>query len=213
MLEKAKEKITSSALRPFEKVTISKVCPACSSVFVTKKECESCGLQFWVDLLGEPFGERSLFVMREDFLLNLPRFSSLLPKRFFNNLKVTQKYRRSLLKRFEVLLGYFFDTTEADISKRKAFLFEATELIEEFVSSGGSPSALWVMIDRGELHPFAPALYQALKKSEDQPVASRERWERVHLVDFFDNSIYQEFLLATAAVTVAAYLVFRYLYT
>ena len=210
MLNNENEKTTFNALRPFEKIKITRVCPSCSSVFVTKKECESCGLQFWVDLLGEPFGERSFFVLKEDFELNCPFYLKWLPSGFFASHDTVKKYRRMLLKRFEVLLGYFFDEVEEDISRRKVFLFEADELVKEFLRVHGEASALWKMIERGEKHPLTQHLFRSLEFGGDSLAGSglsRLYWRQ------FNQGLLKEFLFTVAAVTVAAYLVFKYLNT
>jgi hypothetical protein len=213
MIEANKQRNTSNAVRPFEKVKISKACPSCSSVFITKKECESCGLQFWVDLVGEPFGERSFFVMQEDFIFNTPAFSKLLPKQRFLKLSFVQKYRRALLKRFEVLLGYFFDEVEEDRARRKVFLFEANQIIGEYVKLDGNPSALWALIDRGEKHPLAAGLYESLKKAETSVGSQSILQSSSGVSELLKRSIFREFLFTTGAVIVAAFLVFKYLNT
>ena len=44
-----------------------KKCFSCGSIYITPKECESCGLQFRLHELGEPLGPRSFFTLRENF--------------------------------------------------------------------------------------------------------------------------------------------------
>ncbi len=203
------EKSIFTAARPFEKVKVTKICPSCSSVFITEKECESCGLQFWVDLIGEPFGERSFFVMKDDFILNSPFYLKYLPRKIFLKRSATHKYKRALLKRFELLTEYFFDRTEEDISKRKAFLFEASKIIEEYGEVGGSGSALWALVDRGEKHPLAPQLYNSLRNSE-LVVGSGKK---ANFLQLFSNGLLVEFLFSIVAVVIASFLVFKYLNT
>lgn len=205
------KRTTSNALRPFEKVRISKVCPVCSSVFVTKKECESCGYQFWIDLLGEPFGDRSFFVLSDDFELDKPWFFKLLSDERVSRHKLTRKYRRALLKRFEVLVGYFFDEQEQDRAKRKSFLFEAHKLMDEFIKYGGAPSALWKFIERGEKHPLAASLFQQLYIIESREKPKTSLISNALVMNSFKEGLFGEFLLSVAAVTTAAFLVLKYL--
>jgi hypothetical protein len=159
---------TSNPLRPFERVQVKKTCPKCGSYFVTKKECESCGFQFWIDLLGEPFGERSFFNLRDQFQHQYRwhyRFAFLSSVK---TSKVAKRYKRSLYKRFEILCGYFFDEFDKDKERRKLFLFEATEIMNEVCLWGGSLSQLWLMLERGEHHPLFQVLSQELKGLDNQ---------------------------------------------
>lgn len=159
---------TSNPLRPFERVQVKKTCPKCGSYFVTKKECESCGFQFWIDLLGEPFGERSFFNLRDQFQHQYSwhyRFAFL---KSVKESQVAKRYKRSLYKRFEILCGYFFDEFDEDKERRKLFLFEANEIMNEVWLWGGSLSQLWLMLEQGEHHPLFQVLASELKQIDNQ---------------------------------------------
>ena len=123
------QKTTSSPLRPFERIQVKKSCPKCGSLFVTKKECESCGFQFWIDLLGEPFGERSFFNLRDEFHHTNTWYYRFAFLDSVKNSQVARRYKRSLYKRFEILCGYFFDEVDQNKERRKLFLFEANEIL------------------------------------------------------------------------------------
>lgn len=162
----------SNPLRPFEKVVVKKTCPKCGSLFVTKKECEACGFQFWIDLLGEPFGVRSFFTLRDDFTHQFAWSYRFAAFQWGKNRDEIKKYRRTLNKRFEILCGYFFDSFDKDKERRRLFLFEAGELMQEYRLVGGQLSDLWLLMERGENHPLFPQLAERIYQLEESHKAS-----------------------------------------
>jgi len=206
----------NNPLRPFEKITIKDQCPHCGSVFVTKRECEACGKQFWIDLLGEPFGVRSFFTLKEDFELDLPWHLRYLPLTLFTDSNQIKKYRRALLKRYEILCGYFFEETEADRKKRKLFLFECKELSCELIKLGEDPSLLWKISEFGEGHILYPKVISMIRESEESKPASvknriKYTWQNYSFYGVISLSFLIKFLLGISVISLCSFLVMKYL--
>ena len=130
-------------LRPLDKIEIQGRCPNCGGLFVTERECESCSYQFGVDLLGEPFGERSFFELESDYHANLSFLERLLPRerRFLK--KNHKRYLNHLKRRFDILVDYFsHQQGHANEKKKKLFLLEAKFLIEAYAAEGGNMALL-----------------------------------------------------------------------
>ena len=130
-------------LRPLDKIEVKGRCPRCGGVFVTERECESCSYQFWVDLLGEPFGERSFFEIESDYSASQSFLERLLPRerRFLK--KKHKRYLAHLKRRLEVLTDYFSQKRDrASEKKRTLFLLEAQLLIKAYATEGGNMNLL-----------------------------------------------------------------------
>lgn len=198
----------SNPLRPFEKVAVKKVCPKCGSLFVTKKECESCGFQFWVDLLGEPFGVRSFFTIRDDFTHQYAWSYRFAAFKWGKDRDHIRKYRRALNKRFEILCGYFFDNFDADKERRRLFLFEASEIMNEYNLVGGQLSDLWLLMEKGENHPLFPQLAQRMHQLSEAPKESlnlKELLIHKRLMGTFSYFFLMKIAVGFGAVILAAF--------
>ncbi|MCF8058742.1 MAG: hypothetical protein K9K67_05565 [Bacteriovoracaceae bacterium] len=200
--------------RPFAQVEPKKQCPRCASVFVTKKECESCGYQFWIDLLGEPFGARSFFNIRDVFQHQykwLYRFSFLGSVRKSSHVS---RYKRSLIKRLEILCGYFFDEFDEDKERRKLFLFEAREIMNEVFLWGGSLSQMWLMLEKGERHPLFQNLssqLSELEQSRSLKVPIKEKIKAFRIYGTIPFVFITKLFIGISAIVLAAFLVMKVL--
>ncbi|MBT3586935.1 MAG: hypothetical protein HN509_18635 [Halobacteriovoraceae bacterium] len=130
-------------------------CPHCQSVFVTENQCESCGYQFKVDRLGEPYGNRSFFNM---FSYQADPYYWLSPGRKSKDKAARSHYLRQLFFRLSKIFDYLFGEIEADLIKRKHFLFEAKEIINEFTIQGGDSQKILGLIKDQPAH----GTYQAI---------------------------------------------------
>lgn len=109
------------------------VCPKCESIFITNHECESCGFQFRVDRLGEPFGERSFYALRDSHVSSFPIYLKLMNINLENKKgKKVRKYRHLLIHRFEVLADHFRLNEEM----QSDFEIELRDLISELREYG-----------------------------------------------------------------------------
>lgn len=202
----------SNPLRPFEKVAVKKLCPKCGSLFVTKKECEACGYQFWVDLLGEPFGARSFFVMRDDFTHQYRWVYRFAMTSWGKQHQALVKYRRTILKRFEILCGYFFDEFDKNKERRRLFIFEAQEIIHEYALIGGNLSDLWLIIEKGDHHPLFPQLAKKIEAQNQEPAAGIDLKNFLvegRFLGTFTYSFLFKLGMGAAAIVLAAYLYMR----
>ena len=55
-------RIPSTAYQPIKR------CQFCQSVFITDKACESCGRSMTYHLIGEPFGVKSYYGIKERYV-------------------------------------------------------------------------------------------------------------------------------------------------
>lgn len=141
-------------------------CPKCHSVFVTEKECEACGYQMGVDKLGEPFGLKSFFGIKEEYQFIYPWTFRLLNIGLVKE-KTILKYRGVLRRRFETLMTYF-SMNKGSSEERKLFLFEAKEIIHEYWLCRGKLSQLWIIAERIEGLPFHASIVEELKVCESK---------------------------------------------
>ncbi len=200
-------------LRPFEKIEVKDCCPDCGSVFVTKRECESCGYQFWVDLVGEPFGERSFFEIEFDYSERLNFLERLLPLEYRFSRSKHYRYLRYLRRRFDILVGYFFDGFDEDKKRRKLFLFEAKVLIETFGLEGGEVNFLWKSIEGHEKHPLFAPLVEAIRRAnirQNQEISLIKRLKRLRFFYWLRLSFLIKTFLLSAVVIVLALIFYRY---
>lgn len=198
----------------FKRQVEKKTCPKCQSVFVTDKECEACGFQLAYNPVGEPFGERSFFNLKEVFLHEFKGKYLLVRYGFLKDDSSFKKYKRSVLKRFEVLCDYFFNQNDGDRENRKLFLFEAQEIIKELRMFNVPKSYLWMTLEKGEDHPFFEVLAREVK---DDGLAKDSFGSLLlstipsNLREFQSWGIILQFLVGSGAIIAAAYLVMKYL--
>ncbi len=166
-----------SSLYKIGQVSKTLMCPKCHSIFVTEKECEACGYQIGIDKLGEPFGLKSFFGIRDEYQFSYPWLFRLVPFGFGLQSKGLTKYRGALRRRFETLMTYF-SLEKGSNEERKLFLFEAREIIQEYWNCHGKLSHLWVMTERIEEQPFFMTLIEDLKEYEQRKrVPLQFKWE------------------------------------
>lgn len=103
------------------------VCPKCESIFITSKECEACGYQFAIDRIGEPYGEKSFYALKDSFIHSLPSLVRAFPRLeyFFKDHK--RKYIFELKRRFQLLAEQF----ENDPRSNSEFFIEVHDLVIE----------------------------------------------------------------------------------
>lgn len=199
-------------LRRKEKV---KTCPKCRSVFVTESECEACGYQLKFDRLGEPFDHKSFFNTREEFQHRFKLQYLLGRTSFMKDNKELKRYLRTIKNRLVTLCDYFFESEDEDQERRKLFVFEAQEIIHELLLFGTQPSHLWLMLEKGEDHPFFQLLTLELRNAPEA--------DSYLLKDFFSRFFSEELKrfpswktfgklgLGAGFTIVAAWLVMKYL--
>ncbi|MBT7610658.1 MAG: hypothetical protein HN576_12940 [Bacteriovoracaceae bacterium] len=106
----------------------TKTCPKCDSIFVTTKECESCGFQMNLNLIGEPLDRKSFYSLQEKYVKDFK-------KTYFTSTrnKLKEEYKRAIWHRFDILLGFFPDPENEQFS---FFSIELKDLVEELLVFG-----------------------------------------------------------------------------
>ncbi len=214
-------------LRLGEKIEVSGICPDCHSIHVSKNQCESCGLQFWVDIVGQPFDERSFFTLKDDFESSLGKLDHLQwrfwPNAFQSKPEV-KRYMRFMVKRYSDLTTYLASENLREIPLKRddhirLFIFEAKEIMKEYSKFTHDLSALFIPLQKiseqsdevdaitNELMIFLYKLdksgAQSEKNQSDEVMSTN--WELIRTGMLF------EALITISAITLASYLVMKYL--
>jgi hypothetical protein len=136
-----------------------KLCPSCKSVFITDVECESCGIQFNVDMLGDPqnnephITEKSYFGIKDEYRNNL----SLLSKNYiyFENLNSLKckSYLRKITLRLNYLLGEVpkrIRNKSIQTESLKFYEFEGIFILKELLYYRTDIDTIWSDITKHE---------------------------------------------------------------
>ncbi len=181
-------------LRPLDKIEVQKRCPKCGSVFITERECESCSYQFWVDLLGVPFGERSFFEIKSDYDAARGLPGRLLPRRWHFTRAKHRRYLSHLRRRFGLLLDYFSrERGQKNREEEKFFFLEAELLIETYILEGG------------EAHLLPHFSSETLESALEKATIKREEMESISWRDFLGQNTFpvKVFLLCVVIMLLA----------
>lgn len=107
-----------------------KRCEFCQSVYLTDNLCESCGRSVRYDLIGEAFGYKSFYGMKERYIQALPAIARWYPLFEDTNSAHAKSYKRQMQKRLGDLAN-IIEHTDKNIIK-----MEALELINELLYFG-----------------------------------------------------------------------------
>lgn len=205
---------TKTPAQPFNPISINR-CQQCGSVFITDKECEGCGFQFGKDHLGEPFGEQSYYTLKDDYFHGYSKFSLiLLSLGYLQNTKKMKKYQRILERRLDVLIEYLFTKLDVDKERRRLFLFETTELIQELILSGFQAEKIWIKIEDYDRHPFFSKVSSSIKSSygeyqnKETPI---KHFMNMQIGGLLSVGFVMRAIFASFVVIVSSYLFFKYL--
>jgi len=192
----------------------SKTCPSCRSVFITSTECESCGLQFNVDPLGEPYGDKSYYGMREKFNLEWPLGVRLGWSNLNAQKPQAQRYRRFLEHRLEILTQYFFKTIDEKRERRKHFLIEYEDLLEELRQLGADMQKLFDKCDEYSRHPLYSHISDLYLAAELKPITKTSavgNWLNEPIGGLLRPSFLLKCFLGSAVLIYVAIVLFPYL--
>lgn len=110
-----------------------KRCPYCQSVYITDKLCEACGRSMIYHPIGEPFGSKSFYGIKERYIESQHSFYRFFPQFEDKDSSLASSYKRNLSKRFTDLLEAF-NTDEPTVKEsRKLFYAESMEIIDELL--------------------------------------------------------------------------------
>ncbi|GAB4010377.1 MAG: hypothetical protein Fur0010_02910 [Bdellovibrio sp.] len=192
----------------------TKTCPSCSSVFITEKECESCGLQFKVDTLGEPYSDKSFYGIREKFLKEWPiavrtGWTNLNPKS-----PEVFRYKRFLEHRMGQLMNYFFNDFDASKEKRKLFLIELEDLVLELRQMEADLQKLLEKYDSYFRHPLYRTISDMFLAAELKPITKTSMtstWWNEPLWGLIRPQFIAKCVIVASLVAYLAIVVFPYL--
>ncbi len=187
-----------------------KTCPKCKSVFVTDSECEGCGFQLSYTPLGEAFGEKSLYGLKDDYWMFRSRLVKQWPSLERKNSTDAIKYKRDLLHRYELLLNFLLGESDED---RSFYWIEFKDLCIELCDYSLKPSELSQMLNDHSFHGYAPLIHDFLEELDHRKLTTSTLWER--FVGYKVLGILRiKFLIlsgiALAAISTASILVYQY---
>lgn len=119
-----------------------KRCPYCKSVFLTDKSCESCGRSLLYHPIGEPFGAKSFFGLKERYIEKQNVLIKFFPIFENKDSGIAKSYVRNLSKRFTDLISAFNSDHLMEQQKRKLFYIESIEIMDELLLYGVHPELL-----------------------------------------------------------------------
>jgi hypothetical protein len=185
-----------------EYIKVKGECPKCSSYYLNDSECESCGFQLNFDVVGNDFGPRSFYFMKEFFVDNQSWLESKQPKNIYNKSKKVLKYKRMILRRFRELLDFsnFSGVRDGYI------VLECRSIIHEYISLGGSGKELSLYLDRGESY-FSTLNNDIVKCSmefDEDVIKLKEKWINKQTIFFF------KFILSISFVCFCSFILFLY---
>lgn len=162
-------KIPATAYRPI------KCCPFCQSIFINKKSCEDCGRSLQYHLIGEPFGVKSFYGIKERYIDGLNIFIQIFP--FFENGRspYVKSYLRKLEKRFLDLISAFNSKNLIDLSEEKLFEIELKGLVDEILYLGVDASVLQALLLENDCSRIGHDLLSYLKE-EGGMIKAKNSW-------------------------------------
>lgn len=167
----------SSTLRiPAASYQPVKRCPICQSVFISEKSCEACGRSMLYHPVGEAFGPKSFYGIKERYVDSLHALQRLYPQ--FENLKSSkaQSYVRKQSKRFSDLIAAFNTPGLIEAKDRRLFYVESMELIDELLRYEIPPSMIQTLLEDNDSSQVGFELLHYLQNS-NQLLKPQKPWK------------------------------------
>jgi hypothetical protein len=110
-----------------------KHCQFCQSVFINDQICESCGRSMQFHLIGEPFGPKSYYAIKERYVDSLNKIIPYFP--FLENKSSieSKSYIRKIEKRFTDLISAYNSIGIIEKKHKPLFLVESMAIIDELL--------------------------------------------------------------------------------
>lgn len=194
-------RIPPAAFRPVKR------CPFCESVFIDDKFCESCGRSMQYHLIGEAFGPKSYYGIKERYIENMPSFTRLFSQ--FENKKSpnARSYVRKLSKRFADLVTAFNSPDLLMTEQRKLFYVESLELIDELLRYETDPHIIYSLLEQNDNSLIGQELIYYLQQS-NQLVAADRPWKEdlsnYRLWGLIRSEFFVKALIVSATISVVA---------
>lgn len=119
----------------------AKRCPFCKSVFIDEKSCEACGRSMLYHPVGQPFGAKSFYAIKERYVESFSFFNKIFPQFENKQSPIAKSYVRNLSKRFSDLIAAFNTEDVIVHEQRNYFYVECIAIIDELIRFG-MPSEL-----------------------------------------------------------------------
>lgn len=189
-----------------------KRCPKCFSVFITDDECEGCGYQLNYNPIGEAFGEKSFYSLKEAYWDERGRLVQLWPDLERKKSASAKKYVRDLSHRYDMLLEFLLGESDED---RGFYWLEFQDLCRELLSYSVELDTLSRKLNDHSFHGYAPLIHEYLKEQEVEYLNDLTLWDR--FLGFKIGGVLQiRFLLISsmvlAAISTASLLVYQYFF-
>lgn len=187
-------RIPSSAYAPIKR------CSYCQSVFINDKSCESCGRSMQYHLIGEPFGPKSFYGIKERYVLNLNLFHRFFPQ--FENKKspAAKSYVRNLSKRFTDMITAFNTADLIAADERKYFYAESMELIDEMLRYETHPLMLQALLEENDSSLLGTELLYYLQNAS-QLIKAEASWQESFLTYRLWGFVRVEYFLKVIIIT------------
>lgn len=166
--------IPQSAYKP------AKRCPSCHSVYLTDSLCEACGRSLLYHPVGEPFGPKSFYGIKERYLESQHPFYRFFPQFEDKNSKYANSYKRNLSKRFTDLLEAFNSDEQMVKENRKLFYAESMEIIDELLRYNVSPTLIQAVLEENDASLVGRELLFYLQNAQ-KSVLSSKKWQQEFL--------------------------------
>lgn len=188
-------RIPTSAYKPVKR------CPFCHSVFINAKSCEACGRSLQYHLIGEPFGAKSLYGIKERYIENLNAFIRFFP--IFENKKspIAKSYVRKLEKRFSDLISAFNSVDMIANDQRRLFYAESMELMDELLRYDVHASVLEALLIENDTSLVGQELLFYLQGASSS-VQFEKTWTDKFLVYRLWGVLRVEYLLKVLIITI-----------
>jgi hypothetical protein len=177
-----------------------KRCPYCQSVYLTDKLCEACGRSMQYHPIGEPFGPKSFYGLKERYIESQHVFYRFFPVFEDFNSQLANSYKRNLSKRFADLISAF-NADEAIVKEnRKLFYAESMEIIDELLRYNIPAVIIQTLLEENDNSLVGQELLLYLQNSNEQKMNSK-RWQQ----EFLDYKVWGvlrlEFFMKVVLVT------------
>ncbi len=187
-------RIPKSEYRPIKR------CPYCKSVFLTDKSCESCGRSLLYHPIGEPFGAKSFYGMKERYIENQNALVKFFPIYENKNSNIAKSYVRNLSKRFTDLVSAFNSDNLIESHQRKLFYVESIEIIDELLLYGVHPELLQGLLFENDNSLLGQELLFYLQGAQAK-ISADVTWQKYFLDYRFFGILRVEYILKIVIVS------------
>lgn len=177
-----------------------KRCPYCHSVYLTDSLCEACGRSLLYHPIGEPFGPKSFYGIKERYLESQHAFYRFFPQFEDKNSKYANSYKRNLSKRFTDLLEAFNSDEQMVKDNRKLFYAESMVIIDELLRYNVSPQLIQDVLEDNDASLVGRELLFYLQNAQLNAAGSK-KWQQEFLDFKLWGVVRVEFVIRTILIT------------